>query len=733
MQSAARQENAVEAMIAIIAALTNIRLYPPTSAIVGKSIDKVYPALERILENEADVIFAESENVLLVSGEPLGEKDRKKPQVIAFLELLTNFTIKSLAFEKGVEKDELTALLRIMSQDPDAVQQSGGLHAALEGEHLPHIRLDEKVFVAMDQDQQVIAEMAIKDNEIIKYLTGDKHRSGIDRDQLKEMAGDPAWVAKVFKSGLKHISGERGSVSNRKISEKFGAMLDNLEDISSGEHHEEINQNAAAAMASLDSEAMSIVLSDNLEALLNTGLFATISQTVDDEKFEKLAIKLKFMKERAEKKGTDENSPEYQTIMQAYGQLLDSERGSNLAEAIETEYQRATEEKKDKASAIKDALAGVIRGQRENLLDDQLAKSLPDTIDRLYSLGKNQAAQQIITRLSQALTDEKKDIRTAAANILSVSYDLYAPVAGTEELPEFSQDLLAWIETEPQLSPAFEKICRQFIETAQNLIEAGRHTDAESIRSCIENLAQRAPDRDEKISGLAETLLEELEAFQAEAMKAQLADGEDPAAPGDETAADLEPVQAPAVSIDDQLAAIEEFVSHGEKDKAVQYIFNEIVNAANRKDFTQAEALRDKLFEVDSMALSEIIKAGEIIEQAKGEDRRTHDRYILSGPVQLQMMQAPGKLTGKPFKAVLSDVSVGGLSFILKTSKAETVRLLLGRQLNIMFSLSKETDTEKTERIGTVVAVNNLLENEYSVHVRFSKAIEEDKIKTLKQ
>ena len=62
---------------------------------------------------------------------------------------------------------------------------------------------------------------------------------------------------------------------------------------------------------------------------------------------------------------------------------------------------------------------------------------------------------------------------------------------------------------------------------------------------------------------------------------------------------------------------IEGYLSEDNQEAAVQLLFDLIVKSAEEKHFEQAEALRDRLFEVDSMALSEIVKAGEIIETEK--------------------------------------------------------------------------------------------------------------------
>jgi CRP-like cAMP-binding protein len=62
---------------------------------------------------------------------------------------------------------------------------------------------------------------------------------------------------------------------------------------------------------------------------------------------------------------------------------------------------------------------------------------------------------------------------------------------------------------------------------------------------------------------------------------------------------------------------IEQYLSEGNKEAAVQLLSELIIKAAREKHFEQAEALRHKLFEVDSMALNEIIRTGEIIETEK--------------------------------------------------------------------------------------------------------------------
>ncbi len=59
---------------------------------------------------------------------------------------------------------------------------------------------------------------------------------------------------------------------------------------------------------------------------------------------------------------------------------------------------------------------------------------------------------------------------------------------------------------------------------------------------------------------------------------------------------------------------INKLVDQGRKEKAVKIIFSSIVDYAKAKQFDRVEKLRERVIEVNSMALNEIINSGKIIE-----------------------------------------------------------------------------------------------------------------------
>ena len=62
---------------------------------------------------------------------------------------------------------------------------------------------------------------------------------------------------------------------------------------------------------------------------------------------------------------------------------------------------------------------------------------------------------------------------------------------------------------------------------------------------------------------------------------------------------------------------VEQYLQENNTEAAVQLLVSLIEKNAREKKFDRAESLRDRLFEVDAMALNEIVKTGEIIEAEK--------------------------------------------------------------------------------------------------------------------
>lgn len=75
------QPRVAEAIVIMNTAAKNLRLYPPSSAMIVNTIDKLQEAFMDIFAQETSLDFAEAEKKLLVCGEPLPPKEQDRPQL----------------------------------------------------------------------------------------------------------------------------------------------------------------------------------------------------------------------------------------------------------------------------------------------------------------------------------------------------------------------------------------------------------------------------------------------------------------------------------------------------------------------------------------------------------------------------------------------------------------------------------------------------------------------------
>ena len=76
---------------------------------------------------------------------------------------------------------------------------------------------------------------------------------------------------------------------------------------------------------------------------------------------------------------------------------------------------------------------------------------------------------------------------------------------------------------------------------------------------------------------------------------------------------------APEDGLSEPEQLVETYIKQGNPEAAAELLYELIVKHAREKNFSKAESLRDKLYEVAPMALNEIVKSGEIIEEEKNQ------------------------------------------------------------------------------------------------------------------
>ncbi len=105
---------------------------------------------------------------------------------------------------------------------------------------------------------------------------------------------------------------------------------------------------------------------------------------------------------------------------------------------------------------------------------------------------------------------------------------------------------------------------------------------------------------------------------------------------------------------------IDQYIENDENEKAVDLLYKLAMQSAKNKDFVNAEAYRDRLYEVDSMALSRIIEVNEVIEAEKSRALTPDMRRMW-----------------RPFFQGLTSEEAGSFFFALKEQQIEGDKIIL--------------------------------------------------------
>ncbi|MFH2218931.1 MAG: hypothetical protein ABII68_04640, partial [Pseudomonadota bacterium] len=500
MQKPEINKMALEAMILINASITNIRLYPPASNLIGMSIDKTYSTLASIFAREDSIVFAETEKTLLILGEPLGEKDQKKPQVISVLEMLLNFGIKSLAFDKGLDAKELRTFLEILTRKPEDIQKEGGLGKVVERHNLRHILVDQKVYVSVEKDQKVVSGQDAKAGELLKHILGEGPASDVDRDKIREMAKDPEWLSKVLQSGMKQITREKGGVSGSEISESFTRMMRTLDGVAGKESKEKLLQQMAASLAGMDDDVIQKVLAQNLEGALGEGLMDKMADRLGAEKLKQLAPQTTAAV-------SPEAPPEPSGTERRSGQDRRKEHGAEYFAKGGVERRKTEDQRTHHINRIKAGLNSILKGEKTVFEDKEVMLSLPMAIRQLYSKGQQKPVEALFDRLNDGLSSGNPDVREEIFQVLSVVGANLLSDRKLELMIKLSYKLVLWIKFETSLTAAFQLICNNLMKLAQFLILDGRFSETNHILEAFYLISSGKIKKDAAIRELSCTVL----------------------------------------------------------------------------------------------------------------------------------------------------------------------------------------------------------------------------------
>ena len=436
----------LDALFVLNTAIKNIRLYPATNPLVAGSIDRLHAAFSELLAREDKIVFAESERALLISGEALSPKDLEKPHPLALLNTLLHLGLKSIAFNRGLDKDELGRFVELIARPPEHIQTDGGLHKLMADAKIVHIVPDEKIFVAVDKDRRILSSLDITDEQLSRFFMLTHPDLDIHSESFKKMARDPELLSKAFKAGLSKMMAQKDTLSSVQLTENLQSMLGLLDRIS----------------ATLDGDSKETLSRQVGRSLLEAG--PEIAQELTTQKLEHILGGLLL---------------QYLSAELAMGRAGLETNGDGFGQG----------EGKDRLMQVTRKLIERL-GDDRTLKDDELMSVLPKIIEQLLKEKEQQSVDALIERLLTNLESDDPAVRGGAAKALADIFDQLQDEAKTRAMNNAQSRLLSWIGRETSLSVGYRRICFLIKDAAQDLMDQLQLDEALELVSVFHAVAE---------------------------------------------------------------------------------------------------------------------------------------------------------------------------------------------------------------------------------------------------
>ncbi|MCL2340105.1 MAG: cyclic nucleotide-binding domain-containing protein [Proteobacteria bacterium] len=117
--------------------------------------------------------------------------------------------------------------------------------------------------------------------------------------------------------------------------------------------------------------------------------------------------------------------------------------------------------------------------------------------------------------------------------------------------------------------------------------------------------------------------------------------------------------------------------------------------------------------------------------EKKKLERRQDQRFNLMRTIQVHPVDNRVKPIGRGFRSETMDISYGGMAFLVRISRRESARLLLGRRMQITLPVGGKEQFLTFRGMIIGIQPTLVLENEFSVHFTFDKPLDQQHLQAV--
>lgn len=506
------------------AAITNFQLYPAGSKMRVESVQSAFGQLQTILDKVKSLTFSEANENLLIEGKELEAKEQKKASVASFVTLMVERGVKSLTFSQGLTEDEFSKFLEALNMRPEDIKSEGGLTKVIDKNNLPHISVNERIYVALGEQPAAVPSKASlapdmapetplseipfsgiptpevtapdrqKEELFLRFLQGVTAEAELKKDFLEEMTADPKRIAHLLKKASAEPDGALQTLSRMtELAKEEDAMQDT------------ISAELIKVLAELDSATLTEILSREMpSSAKDLRIREKTLQKLSEEKILELIQAISQEYQQAFKKEyvgklTKEKVFNLQKLL---GELLATPKGrSVLPQAYPKLVEAGVIKGKETAPVVKTGeriiaqVNDLLKKDNLALLEEKNNQLLPMMVKELLSQNQAELAVKLIDKLLLNANDKFPTIRLKTFQTLSQIYDDCVSLERYDFVEPYERKMIHYLNEEIEseaytvLVNALEKAIlehfrrEEFDQVLELLGLFGRHRDPKSDRS----------------------------------------------------------------------------------------------------------------------------------------------------------------------------------------------------------------------------------------------------------
>jgi len=489
---------AMGAVNLFMSAVKSCRLYPVSSDIVKNTIDTGYKRLSTVFYREAPFVVSEAGGNIFFDGKLLDPRSQRMPQIVSLRVLMESLSLRSIAFDPGIDGENYARLSRNLSIAPEEVEALGGIREMLDAAGVSYVTVNHQVYVPAEYDGVIES-----DEELFRSIWFNQVSEPQALGYIMKKIPSRPWLKAVSSRFLSYIA-DKGSDPTDWESISSIAQLSGLL-IKAGVERDD-DTLFQALYQSLE-ELGPYYNCDTLALNLSETVVTQAIDLLDNDSFMLLSARL-LLVNRSQRRGSRlVSGANMRLYVNASDMLLSHPKGIEFKYQVDELRKREERLQKKELVRIDVLIEGLKDGDSNALHDPEVLAALPKSITERVQLGKGDEAEKLIQAISLSINLEDEKTSMAAVRVLLHTARAFSTLDRRDMVVRVVGPINLWVRYQQEVTPLFESVADMMVSHVHNLVVASQFAETIGVVETFSLIEQGRLKKNEQVTQYADKTL----------------------------------------------------------------------------------------------------------------------------------------------------------------------------------------------------------------------------------